>query len=211
MLYTGTSITLLTGRIGWDQAVPPTTLVVDASNLTSASGRFFNSFHQLVTAENVNDCVLNLKIDITNLNAYLAKMKKDSVLEVLNKLFDTNPLANYAAIGDAYSINYSNSGYDSLITDKVTVFDNAIGYAMSVRAIQLFISSERSNGVQRKMKASYDFLMAELNGIKNNEGVPIAQGANTLFAEAIEEANKILFPTNYRETKKSLTDRTYYW
>lgn len=210
MLYTGTSIALLTGRIGWDQAVPPTTLVVDGTNLASVSGRFFNSFHQLVTAENVNDSVLNLKIDVTNLNLYLAKMKKDSVLEVLNKLFDTNPLANYAAIGDAYSLNYTSGGYDALIADKGTVFDNAIGYAMAVRAIQLFISSERSNGTQRKMKASYDFLMSELNGIKNSEGLSIAQGVNSLFETAIKDANEILFPTNHR-SQIALKDKTHFW
>ncbi len=210
MLYTGTSITLLTGRIGWDQSVPPTTLVVDGANLGSVSGRFFNSFHQLVTAENVYDSVLNLKIDVTNLNVYLAKMKKDSVLEVLNKLFDTNPLANYAARGDSYSLNYTAGGYDALIADKGTVFDNAIGYSMAVRAIQLFISSERSNGTQRKMKASYDFLMSELNGIKNADGLSIAQGVNSLFDTAIKDANDILFPTNHR-SQIALKDKTYLW
>lgn len=209
MLYSGTSVTLLIGRIGWDVTIPPSPITVSNDNKASASGRFFNSFHQLVTAENVNDSVNNLKIAETDLNVYLAKMKKDSVLEVLNKLFDTNILAIYQKTEEVYSVNYDASGYDSLIEANITVFDQAIGYSMAVRAVQLFITSERSNGAQRKMKQSYDFLKSELEGIKDKDGNVLAVGVNSLFDISIQDANKVLFPTNSL-TKPTLTARNYW-
>lgn len=209
-MYNSTTITLLTERVGWSQAVPPTSLVVSAGNLTSTSGRFFDSFHTLVTAENVNDSVINLKIDTTNLNAYLAKMRKDAVLEVLNKLFDTNDLANYASTRTERSINYDANGYDALINKYQTVFDQAIGYSMAVRAIQLFITSERSNSAQRKMKASYEFLKSEIEGIRGPDGEVIAKGVNALFTLAIEDAKAILFPV-IKIPEATLTDRSGYW
>ena len=201
---------LLIGRIGWDVTIPPNPITVSNGNKASTSGRFFNSFHKLVTAENVNDSVNNLKIAEADLNVELAKMKKDSVLEVLNKLFDTNPRANHQNTEKFYSINYSANGYDSLISQFGTVFDQAIGYSMAVRALQLFITSERSNSAQRKMKQSYDFLKSELEGIKDKDGNILAVGVNALFDIAINDANEILFPTK-DQTKPTLTDRTNYW
>jgi hypothetical protein len=203
-MYNGTSIQLLTDRIGWADAVPPTSIVVDAGNMTSTSERYFNSFHQLVTVENVLDCVSNLKIEGADLNAYLAKMRKDSVLEVLNKLFNTNELANYERTEDKISLNYNASGYDALIAERQTVFDEAIGYAMAVRALQLLITSERSNSTQRSIKSSYEFLKSELEGIKDAHGNIIAKGVNTLFTTALENAKKVLFPTKTESAKRTL-------
>lgn len=193
-MYTQTSIDLLIGRIRWDAAIPPTSIVVDADNSESTSGRRFNSFHQLVTVENVNDSVNNLKIGADDLNAYLLKMKEDSVKDVLNRLFDLNMKAKYKQTEDFVSLNYSLDGYDVLIADNASVFDNAIGYAMAVRAIQLFITSERSNATQRRMKQSYDYLKSELEGFKAPDGMVVVKGVNALFTEAVADADKVLFP-----------------
>lgn len=211
MLYNGTSVDLLIGRIGWSQAVPPTTLVVDAPNLASSSGLFFNSFHELVTAENVNDCIRNLNIDVANLNVQLAKMKKDSALEVLNKVFDLNVLANYPTSEGVVSTNYDVDGYDDLIASKLGVFDACIGYSMSVKALQLFITSERSNGTQRKMKAAYPYLKAELEGINDTDGNTMSSGANVQFTRSIKDAIEVLFPTTSRNDKIFLRDKTNMW
>lgn len=211
MLYTGTSVDLLIGRIGWAQAVPPTALVVDAPNLISNSGLYFNSFHELVTAENVNDCIRNLNIDVANLNTQLAKMKKDSVLEVLNKVFDLNVLANYHTSVGVVSTNYNADGYDDMIASKLGVFDACIGYSMSVRGLQLFIASERSNGTQRKMKAAYPYLKSELEGINDTDGNTMSSGANVQFTRSIKDAIEVLFPTTSKNDKIFLRDKTNIW
>lgn len=201
-MYNETSIQLLIDRIGWSNPIQPNSeITLSPENVESASGRFFSSFHQLSIVENVYKCVTNKDIDYQEFNTFLLKMKKDCVLEVLNKIFDTNPLANISVSEDVKSLNYK-SDYSSDITNKASLFDDTIGYSMATRCLQLFISSTRSNATETKIGQNYEKLKVELEGVINTEGVLIAKGTIGYYDASIINAIKILFPTETKSKKR---------
>ncbi len=201
-MYDQTSIQLLIDRIGWSNPVQPNTeITLSIENLEGVSGRFFDSFHQLSIVENIYACIANKDVDDASFNDYLYKMKKDSVLEVLNKVFDTNPLANIKKSEGVVSLNYK-ANYSLDIQSKTSLFDDAIGYAMAIRCLQLFISSSRSNLKERKIGQSYEALKVELEGVVNQEGVLIAKGAIGYYDASIINAIHILFPTETKSKKR---------
>lgn len=208
-MYDQSSIQLLINRIGWSNPIQPNTeITLSTQNLESASGRFFDSFHKLCTVENVFSCIPNKDVNSDSFNSYLLKMKKDSVLEVLNKVFDTNQLANIKKSENVESLNFK-SDYSLDIVNKVSLFDDAIGYSMSIRCLQLFISSTRSNIKQRDIVHNYETLKSELEGVVNQEGILIAKGAIGYYDASIINAIKILFPTETK-SKKRLYGRNYW-
>jgi hypothetical protein len=201
-MYDQTSIQLLIDRIGWSNPIQPNSeITLSPENGESVSGRFFDSFHQLSIVENVYKCVTNKDIGDTETNDFLYKMKKDCVLEVLNKIFDTNPLANNKNTEDRKSLNCK-SDYNYDIQTKTSLFDDAIGYAMAVRCLQLFISSNRSNATERKVGQSYELLKVELEGAMNQEGVLVAKGAIGYYDASIINAIEILFPIETKSKKR---------
>lgn len=201
-MYNETSIQLLIDRIGWSDPIQPNTVItLSSENLESESGRFFDSFHSLAIVENVFACISNKDVDNEELNDILYKMKKDSVLEVLNKIFTTNPLAYIKNQDGLISLNYK-TDYSVDVLTKTSLFDDSIGYSMAVRCLQLFISSTRSNLKERKIGQSYEQLKVELEGVTNTEGVLIAKGAIGYYDASIINAIKILFPTETKSKKR---------
>lgn len=202
-MYNLESKTALEGRIGWDNPIPPNTdITLTVENTASASGRYFNSFHQLSIVENVFKSVVNLDIDNTAFNAYLLKMRKDCVAEVLNKIFDTNPYANAKLNPNWESPNYK-TDYSTVILSKQSLFDDCIGYAMAIKCLQLYLSTTRSSNTERKNAEFYQIVKTELEGVVNKDGVLIATGINGQYNTSILNAISILFPIIGKEVAGS--------
>ena len=205
MLYNETTIQSLIDRIGWFEAIQPSAITLDPSNSESESGRFFNSFHQLCTIENVNSCIPNPGADNTALNDFLYKMKRDSVLEVLSGVFDNNPLA-YRATQEIDGKTVTSLGYraeyNDVVAQKISIFDNAIGYSMAVRCLQLFLTTNRSNRDKKVIDLSYDQMKLELEGFFNEYGKLIAQGSFQKYQHAVDLIIEILFPTKTTTNKR---------
>lgn len=194
-MYNQTTKQLLVDRIGWKQPTEvDTDLVLSTENKESTSGQFFNSFHPTCLAENVYYCIQNDLVDVAELNDVLYQMKIDSVNEVLKKVFDTNPLANYASLQGVISINYALE-YDVLISSKNTVFDEAIGWSMASRCLRLFLTTNRSNAIETNIGMTYDLMKYELDGIKNEYGRSVGKGTIDNFEAAINNVIMVLFPT----------------
>lgn len=199
-MYNNTSIQALVDRIGWAQSISPDpSITVDSDNLTANSGRYFNSFHQLATAENVKACISNMDATDATVNAYLMKMKRDNVLEVLNKVFDVNPLA-YSATQQidgkiVTSTGYSAAGYDTAIANHTSLFDNAIGYAGAIRALELFITTKRSNEESVDIDMTADQMRLEVEGLFDVNGKQVSGGLKWKYYAAIKAIVAILFPT----------------
>jgi hypothetical protein len=204
MLYNGTTIQNLMGLVGWQEAVPPTSILVTSANTASTSGRFFSSFHQSAIVENVFATLPNAQMDNDTLNALLLKMKKDSVLEVLSRIYDANPLA-YRSSQEidgkvVTSLNYALE-YDTLTANNMSVFADPIGFNMAKRCLQLYVTSTRSNRLQAIQEMKYPELKAELDGIYSENGKMVAKGANYFYEEAIKRTIEILFPTIVKSEK----------
>jgi len=201
-MYNETSIQLLTDRIAWEIPMQPNTeITLSTENVEGVSNRFYSSFHPLAIVENIHQLVVNKDIVNDDFNDFLYKLKKDCALEVLNKVFDNNPYARVASTEEWISLNYK-SDYTSEISDKVSLFDDCLGYAMACKCLQLIISSTRSNNTQRKTNDTYNELKIELDGLMNQDGVVVAKGLKGEYALAIANTIQVLFPIKSRFKSK---------
>lgn len=180
-MYSQTAIDTLISRIGWsDNSDLP--VAVNASNKTSDSGKYFNFFHPLVSVDNLYDAVDKVNMDEVDFNDYLAKLRSQAVLKMLTDILDKHH--KYDATKD----------YSSILTERVSMFDDAIGYCVAIKAIEMFISSKRSNLSERNAKMAYNTLKIELEGAKNDNGHFVARGLLYHYEQACKRARKVIFP-----------------
>ena len=107
-MYNELSKIALESRIGWSNPIQPNSeITLTPENVVSVSDRFFNSFHQLAIVENVFYTIPNKDADNEELNEFLLNLKKQVVLQVLNKVFDSNIYARTKSTNDFVSVNYS--------------------------------------------------------------------------------------------------------
>lgn len=60
--------------------------------------------------------------------------------------------------------------------------------------IELFISTTRSNFVERNAKFAYQNLKIELEGARNERGYRVATGLKDKLNQSIKRASEIIFP-----------------
>jgi len=184
-MYSEPSISSLITRIGWEKPLETDFAIeLDEEVLTADSERKVNSFHQLVTVENVYAAVPEIEMEAVDFNGFLSSLRKQSVLEVLTAIFDKNEM--YVEETD----------YSALIIARPRLFDDAIGYCMAIKALELFIASSRSNLLERNAKLSFQNLKIELEGVRNDGGFFVAKGIIYKMERAIQKAQNILFPKN---------------
>jgi len=184
-MYSELSIASLITRIGWEKPLDTAfAIVLDEEVLTADSERKVNSFHQLVTVENVYAAVPEIEMGAVDFNGFLSSIRKQSVMEVLTAIFDKNE--QYVEETD----------YSDLILAKPRLFDDAIGYCIAVKMLELFISTSRSNLLERSAKLSFQNLKIELEGVRNDGGFYVATGIKYELKTAITKTQKILFPIN---------------
>jgi len=184
-MYSDESIDVLETRIGWEKPLDTDfVLELDEEVLTADSERKVNSFHQLVTVENLYAAVPEIDMEVAEFTGFLSSLRKQSVLEVLTAIFDKNE--QYIETVD----------YSELILSRPRLFDDAIGYCIAIKGLELFIASSRSNLLERNAKLSFQNLKLELEGIRNDRGFFVAKGIEYKFKTAILSAQNILFPKN---------------
>lgn len=177
---------ILFNRIGWCESSNDAVLVVvDSDNQTSESGRFIRGFHQLCSVDNIYSSVSVVNMEAVEFNALLSSIRKESVEEVITNVFDLHPL--YLPATD----------YSSIISQRPRIFDDAIGYCMAIKILEMFVSTNRKNFVERNAKLSFQSLKIELEGAKNAEGHQVVIGIKAEKHKAIQQAQKIIFPDPY--------------
>lgn len=182
-MYTEQSISYLIDRIGWGLPLNSDfAIVINSSNQTATSGRTVKAFHQLATVENLYSNVSEISISEVKFNELLYKIKDESVRDVLTSMLDQHRLYEE-------SIDYS-----SVIVSKPRLFDDAIGYSIAIKCLEMFVSSTRSNATERSNAMSFNTLKIELEGAKNDNGHFIAKGIVYKKESAIKKAQKIIFP-----------------
>jgi hypothetical protein len=182
-MYSEEIIQSLTERIGFGSPQEDSfTLTISEAIQNGASGRLFKSFHSLVTVENIIEAIENREPTAEEFEAILDEYRKGAVLEVLSLVLDSHE-------------DYINDdSYDASITQNISLFDNAIGYKVAIMVIEMFMSTKRSNIVERNAKLSVSNLKLELEGYRNDSGILVAQGLVHKFGNAIKLAQNKLFP-----------------
>lgn len=192
-MYSEIAISTIANRIGWGK--PQTDGF--AINLAEAiqngtSKRNFQSFHQLVTVENILAAIPNPLIDDDDFNAKLEEIRDNAARSVLTLIIDLNP-------NSILSKDYSNT-----IISNPALFDEALGYKVAISVLELFISTERENFSTRSAQLAISSLKLELEGWKNEAGITVANGLGQKLDKAVTMATERLFPKNKTITFKQI-------
>lgn len=182
-MYCESSKILISKRVGWN--IPTDSLFsveISEDNQTATSGRYVNSFHQLATIEHLFFTINESKTGEEEFNIALGLMRKETAIEVLNKVLDQHQDYDFE------------KDYDSEIQKYQSLFDEPLGYLLAIKCIELFVSSNRSNAVERNAKLGFQLLKMELEGVKNDNGHLISQGLNSKLYSSIKKAQKKIFP-----------------
>ena len=192
-MYSEIAISTIANRIGWGK--PQTDGF--AINLAEAiqngtTKRNFQSFHQLVTVENILAAIPNPLIDDDDFNAKLEEIRDNAARSVLTLIIDLNP-------NSILSKDYSNT-----IISNPALFDEALGYKVAISVLELFISTERENFSTRSAQLAISSLKLELEGWKNEAGITVANGLGQKLDKAVTMATERLFPKNKTVTFKQI-------
>lgn len=181
-MYSQEIILALEKRIGWEK--PSSTsfgFEISEQNLMANSGRKVNMFHQLAIVDNIHAAVSEIDMEPEEFNGFLSSIRNQATREVLTRIMDRSKL---------YDSSYD---YSETILSKIALFDEPIGYCIAIKILELFISSSRSNLLERNAKLSFQSLKLELEGVKNDTGVIMANGIVSKYEKSIQEAQKIIF------------------
>jgi len=74
-------------RLGWRQPTLAGSPVLNTDNKQSISGRYFQSFHSLVTIAKLKDVCEDKDITDADFNIYIANIQEDAILRCLNEVF----------------------------------------------------------------------------------------------------------------------------
>ena len=184
-MYSEQSIQIISNRIGWGK--PQTdgfTINLEEAIQNGTSKRNFQSFHQLVTVENVLAAVPDPDISPEDFNAKLAEIRDNAVRAVLTLIIDLNP-------NSILETDYS----DSIIANPI-LFDDAVGYKVAMSVLELFISTERENFSTRSAQLTISSLKLEIEGLKNESGITVANGLGQKLNKAVTMVSNRLFPIN---------------
>jgi len=191
-MYFAAAIEALVDRISWNKAMEPDYPVLDEANMTGESGRNFQSFHQLVTVENIYDAVSEVEMETDAFNAVLKGIREQAVLAIIPEIMDKN------------SLYKTSEDYTETIIDNAVLFDDAIGYRTAITVLELFMTTKRSNLAERNAKLSVSNLKLEIEGFRNDNGVLVAKGITQKLEKAIRTATRKIFPREITVTSEQI-------
>lgn len=193
-MYSPESIQTLVERIGFYKKVDSSlSFTISEDVVLSTSGRYVNSFHQLAIVENIYSAVPLSNMPDIDFNEYLQEIKTQSVNEVLTLILNRDV---------SYQLN---EDYSNTLIGNPEIFDDAIGYTIAIKVLELFVSTSRKNLAERNAKLAVEKLKVELEGLKNENGKVIVNGIKRERYFAIKQAKAIIFP------KKIIVDGTSMW
>lgn len=166
---------LLLERIGWKQIPSTFSITLDAENLTSDSGRYFNSDeHQFVTLPNIYETIDEIEANATVFNSRLKDLKSQVILLVLSDVFSVTDIQ------------------DDVITNREALFDNAISKRMAIVIGELILTSTRTNTIERMTKQMLQKLFFEINGSEGNPNFPNYIGLKSRYGQEIKRLKDTL-------------------
>lgn len=182
-MYNELTISTLNERIKWNPSLDSGfSIALSEDNLLGSSGKHFQSFHNLVSIDNIYAAVPEIGMETEAFNAVLADIRLQATLQVINDVLESNE--TYVADTD----------YSDVISTNAPIFDTAIGYKVAISVLEMFLSTSRSNLAERNAKLSASNLKLELEGFINENGNVVAKGIKYHYQSAIKKAASKLFP-----------------
>lgn len=143
---------------------------------TPVSGRYFEGEHSIVTLDNIRECQPKESITDGEYTTYLTQLKTDTIYQLLADVYVSDEIS------------------DDVLDFAPALFDNCISLLMTVRIIELIITSERSNRTERISKGAAQQIHFDLNG---NYG----SNSNPNFPRALGIAHK--YQTELKKLKNA--------
>lgn len=172
---------LLKSRIGWEQYPTDFSIILDAENITSDSGRYFNtSEHPFVTLNNLFWTIEIENASDVQFNAHLKRIRDQVILLVLSDVFIVTDIQ------------------DDVLTNNVSLFDNAISKRMAIVVGETIITSTQSNYVEQVNKEQQQKIFFELNGnsdsasARANSNFPTYIGLKSRYGAEIKKVKDFL-------------------
>jgi len=182
-MYSPESIQALIDRVGFaDKVETNLQFALTPEVILSNSKRTVKSFHQLAIVENIFSAVSQINMPDVDFNTYLQEIKIESANEVVTLILDQDQQYDT-------SIDYS-----TWMIDRPAIFDDAYGYTIAIKVLELFVSTARKNLKERNSKLAIENLKVELEGLKNDAGKVVVQGIKRERYYAIRKAKSIIFP-----------------
>lgn len=182
-MYNEDSIKKLNERIKWNASLDSGfSIELSAENKKGDSGKHFQSFHNLVSIDNIYASVPEIGMDKDEFNSYLTDIRTQAVLQVLTDVLEVH---------EEYVFD---KDYSEILISNAALFDNAIGYKVAINVLELFLSTSRSNLPERNAKLSASNLKLELEGFVNENGIMVAKGIKYYYQNAIKKAIRKIFP-----------------
>lgn len=179
-MYSQETINLFNNSIGWSVPTDLPVTIYDEIKLPNTVLKF-NGFHGLVSLSNLIHTVDESLTGATEFNKLLLELRNQCILFSLTWILDKHP--DYV----------DNESYDAVILQKSKLFEEVIGLLMTIKVLELYMSSNRSNYIERNAKLSYQNLKIELEGIKNDNGHQMAVGIRQQLQKAVKDAQKAIF------------------
>lgn len=184
-MYSEETIISLSERMGFGTPLEDGFAIeLDEANSVGSTGRVFKSFHSLVTADNIFAALPNLgqEADV-KFNEYLESLRYQATKAIVPLIMDRN---------SAYVNSIS---YDAVIEQNAILFDDAIGYKVAMMVLELFMTTNESNLVERNAKLAVSNLKLELEGFRNDNGILVASGLVQKLDRSIKTATNKIFPS----------------
>lgn len=207
-MYSQEAIGVLKNRIGWYPAIAPTPIVITNENQISVSGRYFNGFNPIATVENIKASIYNKDADDVTLNVELDRLRNEAVLDVLQKVYNTNSRATAAVTNSIISMNYALDYSGNIILNQAK-FDEAIGLSGTIKALELIQTTQRSNLNTHNARIDMENLKNAFHGSFAATGQVISKGLYAQYREAAATLIKVLFPVQY--TSPVVLNKTHLW
>jgi len=186
-MYTQEAISLLINSVGFGQ-LSDSAIQLDEPNTNGSSNLIFDSFSKLVTPDAILDAIEANLLECNNaqssVRAIFTKLRRDAAIKTLMSVLDA-------------SVDYQvNEDYSSVIDERLNLLIKPYALAVCADALDMMISSKRTNLSQRNVREAFTFLKMELNGAKNDNGKTVSYGVQSKFDFSVSDAQKIIFPFN---------------
>jgi len=165
---------ILVDRIGFKQPTD-VSFILDATTLTSDSGRYFEDEHPVVTVRNILATTQEIATDDAGANTLLQSLVKRACIQVVGDVFEVSEIS------------------DDILTNRANIFDDCISKRMAINVGELIINSTRSNLTELITKEIQQKIFFELNGnadsssSRANQNFPTYIGLKSRYGMAIRK------------------------
>lgn len=139
---------------------------------TPVSGRYFEGEHSIVTLENIRECQPKQNITDAEFTTYLIQLKADTIYQLLADVYVSDEIP------------------DDVLECYPALFDNCISILMTIRLVEMFITSSQSNRTERITKSAAQQIHFDLNGNygkDSNPNFPRAIGIATRYQNELKK------------------------